>query len=131
MNAQRYRAEGSTYRTPATLRKALFALAVLWGTTRAHSSLLEQITRFPALVKECLLGPVKPHDHQEALVRYGLDPVLALARRFRAKVDIGGAVAVLHRLIHLIERRERLAVVQARGGQVVGCLLYTSPSPRD
>src|ERR1700733_988233 len=92
---------------------------MFWDRSRLVVAHALQVTGLPGLVIESLLRTVEPKQHEEALVRQRLDPVPARARGSGAEVDVRGAICVLARLVHRVDRGERLAVVHARGSHCV------------
>src|SRR5882757_8395401 len=74
---------------------------------------LLDVIRFPGLVEKSLCWAVQAQQGEPPLVWNRGDPVLAGSGRLRAEVDIGRAVGVLDGLVHRIERRKGLAIVEA------------------
>src|SRR5208283_4723311 len=89
---------------------------VLGHSSYPRSLTLLDVIQLPGLVEESLLRAVETEDGEPAFAGDRSKPVLASAGRLRAKVDVGSAVRVLHRLIHRVQRRKGLAVIQTRTG---------------
>src|SRR5690349_11009116 len=88
------------------------------------STFLFEVSRFPGLIEKSLLRRVESEDHEIALAGDRSKPVLLFASGcVRAEVKIEGAIGVLHRLIHLVQRRVRLSAIQAR---CCGRVIYRS-----
>src|SRR5262245_50578618 len=81
----------------------------------ARSAHLFDVARLPALVDRRLRRAVEPQDGEVAFAGNGSQPVPFLAaRRFWTEIQVGRAVGVRHGLVARAERRERLAVGEAR-----------------
>src|SRR5262245_28047496 len=76
------------------------------------------VARHPGLFIEGLLRSVDAQEDEETLAGDGAQPVLSVAAggRIRTEVEIDRSVCVDGGLVHLIDRGERLSVVQARAG---------------
>src|ERR1035438_6243223 len=90
------------------LKSSAFSRRTVTTAIRRHfgfvSSLhLLDVVELPGPVEKCLLRAVETEDGEPAFAGDRGQPVLTLAGRLRAEVDVGGAVRILHRLIHRIQ----------------------------
>src|SRR5262249_9306654 len=96
---------------PHLAKRAPSVMACLPGSLN-----LLDVAGLPALVDRRLGRAIEPQNREIALGRHGREPVAFLAfRRLWTEVDVGRSVGARRRLVARAERRERLAVGQARG----------------